>query len=140
MDLECGGISSKQFFNKYPDFEKDFCSHFEFNYGLLNICDKIKPSVQYILSNTNEVHYNYLRKHRELSIFKDNNIFLSHEIGLRKPDINIYTFVQKTLNIEANNIYFVDDRQENLVSPRKMGWNVFLYQNNNNDLLKFLNV
>lgn len=52
--------------------------------------------------------------------------FYSQEIGMRKPDKNIYEFVQERINIPPSSIYFFDDKNENLKIPNDMNWNTFL--------------
>lgn len=86
----------------------------------------------YLLSNTNHIHFNYITN----NIINDfgNNIFdsifdiqfCSQNIGMRKPDDEIYHFVQNEINATANDFYFFDDKIENLSCPKQLGWNTIL--------------
>ena len=49
-------------------------------------------------------------------------IVYSHEVGLQKPDLAIYSLVEKRLGVEASEIVFVDDVDENVAAAREAGW------------------
>ena len=53
--------------------------------------------------------------------------FLSCDMGLQKPDEEAYIAVMKKVNIPANQILFVDDKQENLDVARSLGWQAYWY-------------
>lgn len=48
-------------------------------------------------------------------------IFFSSEMGLAKPDPQIFREVSKTIDIPLNNILFVDDFEENITSANRLG-------------------
>ena len=50
-------------------------------------------------------------------------VFLSFEMGLRKPDIEIYEKVQSNLPFEKEDILFVDDNINNINTAKEFGWN-----------------
>ena len=52
-------------------------------------------------------------------------VFLSFELGLRKPNIEIYERVQSELPFNKENILFIDDRTYNIEGAKEFGWNVF---------------
>jgi len=49
------------------------------------------------------------------------HLFLSAEFGLVKPTSEIYEYVLDRVNCNANEILFVDDKEENLVGAAKLG-------------------
>lgn len=58
--------------------------------------------------------------------------FDSSVIKLEKPDRKIFEFVQMKINaLEDNKILFVDNSEENLIEPTKLGWDTFLYESRN---------
>lgn len=63
------------------------------------------------------------RLDRQVNLSKYDFAFLSFEIGLRKPDIEIFKIVQSKLPFEAQNILFIDDVKDNIESALSMGWN-----------------
>ena len=51
--------------------------------------------------------------------------FLSFEMGLRKPEKEIFLEVQKELAIESSNILFIDDIKYNVDAALSCGWNAY---------------
>lgn len=81
----------------------------------------------YLLSNTNEIHINYFENYFA-STFKNekwenlfNEIFYSHIIGLRKPNVNIYEYVLNEIGKTAKECIFIDDNKINLQGAQKVG-------------------
>ena len=72
-----------------------------------------------LMSNTFDIH----AKSNQLKGFYDifDNIFLSNEIGLRKPDLEKYKHVLKKLDTKPKKCMFIDDKIQNLVPARKLG-------------------
>ena len=56
------------------------------------------------------------------------DMFVSYQIGIRKPDIEIYQHVQNTLHLQAENIIFVDDRLENCLGADSIGMKYHHFQ------------
>ncbi len=57
------------------------------------------------------------------------HIFISAELGLAKPDPEIYTRVQTHLEAPPESIIFVDDFQQNIEAARAAGWHGIHFQN-----------
>ena len=77
-----------------------------------------------LLSNTNELHINWIKENVGFyEAFKSNfdAFYLSHEIQLRKPNANIYEFVLKENNIKAEESLFIDDTEENIMAAASLG-------------------
>ena len=79
-----------------------------------------------ILSNTNSIH----RKHFDALVnnlygknFNQifNRVYYSYELGLRKPEKEIYEFVVKDSGFLSNEILFFDDIKENIESCENVG-------------------
>ena len=132
--------SSNDFEKVYAKIAKDFGftkPYFEFVEAYKKIFSKIdyyKDVAQYevslkdkcyigILSNLTVFDKERLDKQVNLSLY--DYVFLSFEMGLKKPDIEIFEYVQKQLPFEPNNILFIDDRQDNVEMASKIGWNTF---------------
>ena len=76
--------------------------------------------VRACFSNTNELHWNEQLGSRELgSLFERH--FLSHEIGLVKPDREAFEHVVETLAVAAQEILFFDDNPLNVEGARAAG-------------------
>jgi putative hydrolase of the HAD superfamily len=48
--------------------------------------------------------------------------FLSCDLGMRKPQRELYEYIVKTVDVKPEEIFFTDDKQENLEIPNEMGW------------------
>jgi FMN phosphatase YigB (HAD superfamily) len=80
-----------------------------------------------LLSNTNEIHYQFIdeyaiQKHKIRSfdsLFK--HTFLSHKIRLRKPNTSIFEYVLKEANFLPNETLFIDDTLEHINSAKQLG-------------------
>lgn len=85
-----------------------------------------------LLSNTNQIHYNYYHKQKpdifELFDFQ----FLSFELKTRKPNIEIFRQALDISGYKAEETLFADDLQENLEGAKKAGLKTFLIDRNNN--------
>ncbi len=83
----------------------------------------------FLLSNTNEIHC--LKFHREFKdtygypfydLFERN--FYSHEMGMRKPNPEIYYQALKLAGLVAEETLFVDDIEENTLAAKSVGMQV----------------
>ncbi|MBU1107778.1 MAG: HAD-IA family hydrolase [Candidatus Riflebacteria bacterium] len=78
-----------------------------------------------MLSNTNAVHVGTLRNSTE--IFKPfDHLFFSYEMGMVKPDREIYEAVCSSLQKEPQQIYFFDDSDANVLGAREAGLNAYV--------------
>ncbi|MFT5657000.1 MAG: epoxide hydrolase-like predicted phosphatase [Gammaproteobacteria bacterium] len=75
----------------------------------------------YALSNANTLHKQYWEEtfHGELAHFE--KIFVSSDIGYRKPEPDTYQHVFDDIGIAAQNIVFFDDLIENVEAARALG-------------------
>jgi putative hydrolase of the HAD superfamily len=73
-----------------------------------------------LVSNTNEAHFEYVRsKYRAVDYF-DHRV-LSYEVGSLKPDRKIFECAIAVANRPAEALFFIDDREENIVAARRLG-------------------
>ena len=83
----------------------------------------------YLLSNTNSVHIKEIKEYiRQYHPNEDwdrtfDKMFLSYEIGLRKPDAAIYEHVLNEVNLKPEETIFVDDSRANIKGAEKLGIN-----------------
>lgn len=81
----------------------------------------------FCLSNTNELHidfiHDYLIKEKKESNLEPyfEKVYLSHEIGLRKPNEEIFEYVLKNHKLDASETLFIDDTLMHLEGARKVG-------------------
>lgn len=93
----------------------------------LDFIKELSKSSKYkliLLSNTNELHIDWIKKHVPLfETFKNcfDAFYLSHEIYLRKPSRDIFEFVLNEHNLNASDCLFVDDNKDNIKTAVSLG-------------------
>lgn len=86
----------------------------------------------FLLSNTNDIHIEFVKDQMGMTNYnRFKNAFevfyLSYEMGMRKPDAEIFEFVLKENELRASETLFVDDTKENTDSAKALGisvWNL----------------
>jgi len=74
----------------------------------------------YLLSDTNEIHFGYVKKKVPvLSIFDE--FIVSYEVGVMKPDPRIYEEALRRSGLPADACLFVDDRTVNVEGATRVG-------------------
>lgn len=74
-----------------------------------------------LLSNTNLLHIERLWPEMEGTFAHMEHLFLSYEMGLRKPDEAIYTQALQKLDIPPDKALFADDMAQNVDAARALG-------------------
>ncbi len=83
----------------------------------------------WILSNTNKMHFEFLRdRFRFLSDYFQGWI-LSYEVGAAKPDPPIYMRALRRAGFSANEVLFIDDQHANVEAAKRLGMNAFQFLN-----------
>lgn len=109
---------------------------------LLNL--KSKYNI-FLLSNTNSIHQKkYLDEFKDYYQIEFNDIFkkayYSHEIGIRKPDVEVFNFILNDSSLKAEETLFMDDAISNIESAQKAGIQTFHVQDYNiYDVFELLN-
>tara|TARA_B100001758_G_C18338132_1_gene572776 strand:- start:614 stop:1246 length:633 start_codon:yes stop_codon:yes gene_type:complete len=80
----------------------------------------------FLLSNTNSIHINYIKNslgdvkwESFCNLFEE--IYLSHEIGIRKPNVEAFQFILKKQNLSSNEILFIDDSLQHIKGAKRLG-------------------
>jgi glucose-1-phosphatase len=136
---ECGHISSKEFIAEILKScnqvitEKDVTK--AWNAMLLDLPTKrlellanLKNRYRtFLLSNTNDIHMvaygDYLQQNfgfRDLTNYFERQ-YLSYEIGMRKPNVEIFEHVLLQNNLNAAETIFIDDSIQHIEGARKAG-------------------
>lgn len=74
----------------------------------------------YLISNTNEEHYNHLQGTFNVARHFQ-QLILSYEIGSSKPETRIYQEIFLRSGLPPENILFVDDLEPNILAARSLG-------------------
>jgi len=80
-----------------------------------------------ILSNTNSLHADFNRARGMFEGF--DAIILSHEVGLRKPSPEIFTYTLRKLGVAPEEAVFIDDMPENVAGAAAVGIHAINFQN-----------
>jgi glucose-1-phosphatase len=139
-DFEAGRIPSDVFIGMVRETFDLHCTDAQFTQAFVDmftanpeVCDllpRLKPHNRLLLlSNTNDLHARYfLAKFRE-QLAPFNDIVLSHEVGIRKPDPRIYDHCRrKAGSPPASECLFIDDMPTNIDGVRACGWQGIVYR------------
>ncbi|MBM3434632.1 MAG: HAD family phosphatase [Bacteroidetes bacterium] len=97
----------------------------------IDLLQKIKQNYRiFLLSNTNEIHYNYyIKKFKKEFGFEFQSLFdgtfWSFQRGKRKPDAEAFLDVAETHNLIAYETLFIDDSLQNVIAARQAGLKSF---------------
>lgn len=133
IELGTGKISPKRFYElvsrdlrlkglNFNAFDKIFAGRFTRKEGTLTIVKKLSRKYPVaLLSNTNEMHYPYWSKvlGGDMNLFKE--LILSFQVGLMKPDKEMFLAAAERLKVKPEQCVFIDDVQEYVEAARKAG-------------------
>ncbi|MEI8067885.1 MAG: HAD-IA family hydrolase [Candidatus Shapirobacteria bacterium] len=108
--------------------EKTFTSYFfpETIKLLLKLKSQNIPLI--CLSNTEALIYPYFKKFI-IDPYFDHSI-LSWQVGIRKPELGIYQKIFDFVQVQPNEVIFIDDKPENVAAAKSLGINALLFENN----------
>lgn len=80
-----------------------------------------------LLSNTNEIHWNYIERKWNISKWFD-HLILSFEVRALKPDERIYQEVAVRTGAPLERCFFVDDVLENVIGAKRVGLDAVVFE------------
>ena len=114
FDME---ITSEDFIGEFPLYAKDFFP------GVTELLQELNPKYTLAcLSNTNIIQWTGLCERISINKYFQHS-FLSYEIGIMKPEREIYTHTIEKLGCSPNEIVFFDDSEANVQAAVKIGMN-----------------
>lgn len=108
--------------------EHEMANEVAINKPLLDYVDELRNrgvNVS-ILSNDGSSLRGYIEALGIAHYFDD--VYISGEIGMMKPDLRIYQYVTRQLKIHPDQILFIDDKQSNVEGARRAGLQAEVYQ------------
>ena len=75
----------------------------------------------YLFSNTNETHRRHWMEHHAEALRPFKRIFVSSEMGLRKPERASFEHIAREIGVPPHRILFFDDTLENVEGARAAG-------------------
>ena len=112
MDIKFGEFFHKwnSIFFPYPEVEE-----------IIRTLKKKYPEIKLILlSNTNETHYEFLRKEYNILDVLDAHV-VSHEVGKQKPHPEIFREALRLAGSISKDTFYTDDRLDLIERARTMG-------------------
>ena len=80
-----------------------------------------------ILSNIFKFEAEVIREHNGYDGFDP--VVLSYEVGMMKPELDIYKLAIEKLKIKPEECIFIDDKEKNLVPAKNLGIKIVLAEN-----------
>ncbi|QBN18568.1 HAD family hydrolase [Flavobacterium nackdongense] len=98
----------------------------------------------FLLSNTDSIHIDTFERENGLSFTKDfylcfEKVYFSFEMGMRKPDAEIFEYLIQNHELSPKRTLFVDDKKENTDAALALGiqvWNLQVGQEDVVDLFQ----
>jgi len=135
--LETGGITTKQFLKDLQELTdnstiqevKDAWNAMllDLPQKRLNLLLSLKNTYKlFLLSNTNAIHINAISNNLGEHQWKGfcnlfDKMYFSHEIGVRKPNIEAFQFILKQQKLNPNEVLFIDDSPQHIEGAKKLG-------------------
>jgi HAD superfamily hydrolase (TIGR01509 family) len=139
--FEEGKISGEDFFLKIKETLKAEIGYAEFlpiwneifflhedNRAVYNLAKDLKNQYRLaLLSNTNILHFDYLKKN--FPIFDPfDHLIVSFEVGFRKPHHRIYHQALELLGVMPEETFYTDDRRELIQAANSLGISGFVFE------------
>lgn len=89
---------------------------------------RLKPKYKIgMLSNAGDNWLDEIFTHEQVKLFDE--IVLSYQVGLVKPDPGIYRLIAERLGVEVSECIFIDDQERYCKAAREIGMQAIHYQN-----------
>ncbi len=143
--FECGEISPQHFVNLLLPFAQSGTSPNQvvsawnamlgsFPLEKIKLLERLsKTTPLYMLSNTNELHWIEVKRAWQKVTTQPmkhffSAIYLSHEIGKRKPHPETFVWVCQQMGFEPADVLFLDDSPQHIEGATQAGLQVHYYQ------------
>ena len=94
----------------------------------------------FLLSNTDAIHIDTFEQKSGTSFYSDfyqcfEKVYFSFEIGMRKPNPDVYSFVLDQNGLQAKHTLFIDDKKENTDAAAALGLHIWNLQVGKEDVV-----
>jgi HAD superfamily hydrolase (TIGR01509 family) len=136
MNFEAGAFNFSSLHQQFEEHFKITVSRSDLAYAAANIFTPMPATIDFLqalrhkyrahlpfvlLSNTNEIHWEFIERHWKISQWFD-YLILSFEIKAMKPDPVIFREVRRVTGVPAQQCFFVDDLTANVDAARREGF------------------
>lgn len=117
------------FSGDFAAFKRLWSGFFRLNPDVSKLLERLKAkdAKVYLLSNTNELHWDFIRTRFSFAK-KVDGVVLSYELKERKPEPEIYLSALRLARAEAADCVFIDDRRENVKAAAKLGFHAIHFK------------
>lgn len=94
----------------------------------------------FLLTNTDEIHISRFEDNVGVSFFSDfyqcfEKVYYSYEMGMRKPDAAIYSYIVNKHDLSPKRTLFIDDKKTNTDAAASIGLHVWNLQVGKEDVV-----
>ncbi|MCA9156538.1 MAG: HAD family phosphatase [Planctomycetales bacterium] len=138
---ECGQVTSREFYDHFREqtrSEPEFAELLHAASDIFTLNLSIVPLVAHlkaaghrlgILSNTCDAHWQFVTAGRYWTVPDAFSVHaLSFELGAMKPDPKIYEAAAELAGCEPGEIFFMDDREDNVQGALAAGFDAVLFR------------
>lgn len=138
-DITKGVMSAEDFWDKCIkkynlknasdyDFLDSWVSDYQPIKEMHELIFKIQPKYKIgLLSNIYKGMLPLLLEKGIIPDIKYDQIVFSCDVGMMKPNLDIYVLAQKKAGFDSQEILLIDDREDYLEGAKKLGWNTYLF-------------
>lgn len=107
---------------------------------VIEFCKDKKVKLGIITNGISKAQWDKIEKLRVLNWIEKEYIFVSEDVGYSKPDINIFKYVEKNMNLDKKCTYYIGDSLNNdVIGVENVGWNM-IWLNKRNINIDNINV
>jgi len=132
LEASLGKISPDEFWNRVDvasELEDEFLSRHSLIPGITELLSLTKDNGVPVWCLSNDVGRwsDKLRKNLGVEKFLNGSI-ISGDVGVRKPDKEIYEILIHSIDCKVGDIMFVDDREKNVVAAQELGIETIMFE------------
>lgn len=138
MGLTEGRATGREFYQRFvaetgmtlsfEEFESIYCSCFWEDPQAARVIASIPCATRILLTNTDDVHWRWIRRTYPHVIALFHHTVASCEAGLSKPDEAVFRYVERISGYPPGEHFFVDDVPAYVEAARKCGWRGIVYE------------
>jgi HAD superfamily hydrolase (TIGR01509 family) len=135
--IGCGHTEPEAFFTQiaaamrlrmsYDDFAITWSDMFWEDQEVIDLILAAPVQHRLVLSNTNAIHWEWIRKRYGAALAPFDRCLVSHECGVEKPDAEIYRLAMRHTGLPPQAHLFIDDLVENVDGARSVGMEAVLH-------------
>ena len=135
--FECGQMEPDVFFRQaaeamemrmsYADFRVAWSDMFWEDHEVIELIAGAPVRHRIVLSNTNAIHWDWVRGQYGYVLARFDHCLASHECGVEKPDAEIYRIAMSHTGLPASAHLFIDDLVDNVEGARAVGMDAVLH-------------